>query len=309
MSSEADLSPQIRTVLSQVDDPALRAQVEAVTCRSLEALAAFSRIHLPQDNFVIEATDQVMQQHVELAPYVAAAVAACKRLIQTIAEQFPGDLTPQEDVDFDVQFDLLETRGAMVREDILLLAPGEEVAEIVRACGGMLKRRLNNFGERLQKTVAKGDSWSLLAELDDSLRSLSKAVQGILFGTLSVFSPELKRESIWPEYHSAAHDAEALVTALADLNYHISRFNQALAVADPAQMVALVVGVADRVGRFAARREYRSLPAQEKKAVIDFCTRLFKLRQRPEIDPGELRRTVEGFSKFLEVMQDMSRGN
>ena len=62
------------------------------------------------------------------------------------------------------------------------------------------------------------------------------------------------------------------------------------------------------MGRFSAKREYRTLRAEDKKAVIDFRGTLYELRHRKDgLSMTELRRAVEGFSKFLEAMQAINQ--
>ena len=65
--------------------------------------------------------------------------------------------------------------------------------------------------------------------------------------------------------------------ALTELAYHIGRFNSAIASAQPAQLVPLVVAVADRLARFSGRPAYRTLRAEDKRAVIDFRRSLLTL--------------------------------
>ena len=91
---------------------------------------------------------------------------------------------------------------------------------------------------------------------------------------------------------------------MADLNYHVGRFNAAIARSTATALVPLVVALADRLARFSGRPEYRNLRAEDKKAVIDFRQALFDLRHNPAGVPmASLRLAVEGFSKFLESMQ------
>jgi len=66
--------------------------------------------------------------------------------------------------------------------------------------------------------------------------------------------------------------------------------------------VPLLVGLTDRLAHFSARPEYRSLRAEDKKAVIDFRREVFELRRAADLSMVRLRRSVEGFSKFLESM-------
>ena len=67
-----------------------------------------------------------------------------------------------------------------------------------------------------------------------------------------MFVTDVRRESILPAYRSAVDEAVVLRAAVAELTYHINRFNLALADATPEIAVPLVVAVADRLARFLA---------------------------------------------------------
>jgi hypothetical protein len=102
-------------------------------------------------------------------------------------------------------------------------------------------------------------------------------------------------------------EAVDLRAALADLAHHIARFNAAISEAASGDMVPLVVGVADRLARFAARAEYRSLRTEDKKAVIDFRRSLHDLRHADGGVPVvRLRSAIEGFSKFLDALHSIN---
>ena len=308
------LSPKVHDILRHMADLGLRNQVDVGVRFALGALADLQRIHLPQDDFEEhDAAKQVQNKHLELAPYVLAAVASINRLLAYLMQTFPAPIqsanSPSDDT-FDLAFDLVdgptgEGSGLAVPSDgrSKPMSQNEAVAEAAHAFGGMLRSRVLMFGDRLRHAAAQKDSWPLLAELDDQKHRLIKAVQGVLFGILGVFAAEARREEILPEYRSAVGEAVQLRSALADLNYHVNRFNVAIAKATAGETVPLVVALSDRLGRFSNRPEYRSLRAEDKRVVIDFRRTLHELRHGKDGVPmGRLRLAVEGFSKFLESM-------
>ncbi len=314
MEAQVELSQRTREILAAVDDTTLRGDVEQVVREALGALAALGRVHLPQDHFE-EGTlpRQEGDKHLELAPYVLGAVAAINRMLAQMSERFPAPASAQAneavDDDFDFDFDLVdgptgEGAGLASSRPQSSLSPREQVADATHAFGSMVKSRVLSFGERLHHALAQDDSWTLLAELDDYQHGLSKAVQGTLFGILAVFEASVRREEILPEYRSSVSEAVELRGALTDLTYQINRFNAAIAGATSDQVVPLLVAVSDRLARFSARPEYRTLRAEDKKAIIDFRGELYSMRHRKEGVPLlPLRHAVEGFSKFLEAMQ------
>ncbi|MEM6732170.1 MAG: hypothetical protein AAF658_11485, partial [Myxococcota bacterium] len=225
---------------------------------------------------------------------------------------YPAPPEPDDDLDddFDLEFDLvdgptgegtgLSSQDGRKEE----LTPPEQVADAAHAYGSMLRSRVLGFADRLRFALDKPDAWSLLAELDDHQHKLTKAVQGLFFGILGVFEQDARRDEILPSYRSAVGEAVRLRVAIADLNYHVSRFNSAIGDASPEAAVPLVVAIADRLQRFSSRLEYRTMRAEDKKAVIDFRRDLYVMRHHKDGLPmAKLRMTVEGFSKFLESMQ------
>ncbi len=308
------MSPRTQEILASIADPALRQDVEASVAAALTALAALSRVHLPQDHFEEGDPGGEGGKHLELAPYVLAGIGAINRLLDHIGRTFQAPVAAAETSsgdDFDLEFDLVDgptgdgqKLGGDKKPQGAPKTEREQVADTLHAMGGMMKSRVQTLAQRLRHAVAQPDVWPLLAELDDNLHGLEKAVQGLLFGTLGVFNNAVRREEILPEYRSAVKDASTLRAAITDLGYHINRTNTVIANATPEQLVPLVVTVADRLQRFAGRPEYRSLRAEDKKAIIDFRRDLHALRYKKGGVPFQpLKTAVEGFSKFLDAMQ------
>ncbi|MEM6533895.1 MAG: hypothetical protein AAF654_14840 [Myxococcota bacterium] len=305
------LSEKAVEIVGRIPSVDLRGQVEATLVHCLGALNDLGRIHLPHDQFE-ERKQSQGDKYIELAPYVLAAVASLNRLLGHIAETYPAPPEPEDDIDddFDLEFDLVDgptgegTGLSNVDARKEELDDDSKVADAAHAYGSMLRSRVVGLGDRLRFALGKEESWPLLAELDDHQHKLSKAVQGMFFGILGVFEQDARRDEILPSYRSAVGEAVRLRVAIADLNYHVSRFNQAIADATPEAAVPLVVAIADRLQRFSSRPEYRTMRAEDKKATIDFRRDLYVMRHRKEGLPmGKLRMTVEGFSKFLESMQ------
>ncbi|MBI5509683.1 MAG: hypothetical protein HY903_13095 [Deltaproteobacteria bacterium] len=307
------LTPKVEEILSSVPESLLQAEVREVVILANAVLQALGRIHLPQDHFEeAEAGRPVDDKCVDLAPYVLSVVAGCNQLLAYIGETFeppPTQAESENQDDFDLEFDLVDgPTGDGVgltkqRPQERVLVPRDQVADALYAFGGMLRSRERDFAARLRYALAQTDRWPLLSELDDGVHKLEKAVQGLLFGVLGVFATEVRREEILPSYRSAIRESVALRAAVADLTYHIGRFNAAIADAAPGAVVPLIVAISDRLSRFAARPEYRTLRAEDKKAVIDFRSTLHSLRHdKKGVAMMPLKHAVEGFSKFLDAM-------
>ena len=313
-SASVMLAPKVQEIIKGVDDGVLRQEVERTLRLCLGALIAIGRLHLPQDHFeVARDSRQRDDKFLELAPYVLEALRSINQLVDYMVKTFPvpeSSEAPVEDDDFDFEFDLADDDSKKDEQNVLNenteneRPPRERVAEATYAYGSMVRNRVLNFASRLRMALQDEDSWPLLAELDDNQHRLSKSIQGVFFGVISVFADGVRREELYPEYRSAVADAISLRSAIAELSFHIARFNTALAQADKDTCIPLIVGVADRLTRFAGRPEYRTMRAEDKKSVIDFRRELHNLRHAGEsLSVAILRRSVEGFSKFLESMQ------
>ena len=308
-------APALATLLSTLDDVPLRNRLDVTVGHALAALQEIERIHLPQDEFEEHQSGSPIGSRSDLAPQVLAAVQASNRLLSQLMRQFdapPAAGADTNDADFDLAFDLVDgptgEGGGLVpppgpRHEAVPLTLAERAAEAAHAYGGMLRGRIGHFARRLAFALAQNDPWRLLAELDDNKHRLAKAVQGVLFGMVAVFAPDLRREDILPAYRSAVREAVQLRSTLVELGHHVGRCNAALARVDAATAVPLMVALADRLARFCARPAYRSLRAEDKRALIDFRASLYRLRQRAEgPDLALLRQQVEGFAKFLESL-------
>lgn len=300
-----------QTIISEINDPGLAERVGQTVRLTMGALDELKRVHLPQDSFEEEGSEAPSgNRHVEIAPYVLSALASINQLLSHLGQSFtpPAEPTTADD-DFDLSFDLVDGPTgdhaglSQPRPEAKQLSTEEQVADAAHAFGSMLRGHVIKFADRLEAALRQTDPWPLLAELDDYKRKLTKALQGLLFGVLGVFSKETRRDEILPEYKSSVGEAVALRSVLADMTQAITRFNTAIAQASQEQVVPLVVAVSDRLQRFATRPEYATLRADDKKAFMDFRTTLFRLRKtKGGIPMGQLKLAVEGFSKFLEAM-------
>lgn len=309
------LSEAAARLLAAIPDPSARDDARVVVEQALAALEALGRLHLPQDHFEVGGAERPADdKYPELAPYALAALQAINSLLEQVTARFAAPLQPDSEAfsedDFDFDFDLVdeppsERAAAAQQTDVgARSSPREQIAEAAHAYAGMVRGRVLQFAERLRFAMQQRDAWPLLAELDDGQRRLTKAVQGLLFGVLSVFGGEFKREQVYPGYRSLLSQSIALRSAIVELGHHVAKFNAAIAEADAETAVPLVVGIADRLNRFAEKPEYRTMRAEDKKAVMDFRRELHRLRRSPDgIPMSQLRPSVEGFSKFLEAMQ------
>ncbi|MBN1960919.1 MAG: hypothetical protein JW841_08225 [Deltaproteobacteria bacterium] len=317
--SAYEFSQKTREICVSINDLELRKDVEAVTQNCLKSLAALKRIHLPQDRFeegqVSDHDAASSNYHIELAPYVLSALTAVNHLTESVLNTFSNPTgidkaTTAED--FELEFDLVdgptgEDGRLSMQKNQSDLSLREQVAEVAYSISTMLRSRVANMGPRLRHALEKKDVWPLLTELDESQHGLVKGVQGMLFGVLGLFNASVRREEILPEYRSAVREAVDLRAAIADLSYHITRFNLAIAQADATNVVPLVVGVADRLSRFATRVEYRSLRVEDKRSIIEFRRTLHRLRYHSGGIPlTKLRYAIEGFAKFLEAMHSIN---
>src|SRR2546428_653584 len=108
----ATWSAKADEILQSIPDATLQIDVAGVVRHALTALDALARIHLPQDHFEEGAAARSAEdKHLELAPYVLAAVAGANELLRYVAEKFPAAAVPesaQSDDDFDLEFDLVD---------------------------------------------------------------------------------------------------------------------------------------------------------------------------------------------------------
>lgn len=309
------LSPKVQDIIAGIGDSTLRSQIDGTVRYCLAALYELGRIHLPQDHFEVREEESIgTDEHLDVAPYVLAAVAAVNRLLAYLVATFPAPPEAADDGggdgfdDFDLEFDLIdgptgEGGLASQSDEQKSQTPAEQVADAAHAYGSMLRSRVLAFAKRLEVATAKDDSWAMLGELDDYKHRLAKSVQGALFGILAVFVSDTTREAIYPQYRSAVGEGVALRKAIAELSFQIGRFNESMS--DKDLVVPLMVAVADHLARFSALPIYRSLRAEDKRAVIDFRRELYRLRHPKEgesFSMTRLSRGVEGFSKFLESM-------
>ncbi len=307
-------------VLDGVADVQLRADLRVTIETALETLGLLGRIHLPQDHFEGQVSDE---RYDHLAAPTLAAVQGMNRLLSLVNASYalPEGFADDEadsaaasggELDFDFEFDLVDegqSRAALVPGSEAL-SLGEQVAEAAHAYAAMLRTRVIQFAERLQVALQRDDEWPLLAELDDHRHRLTKAVQAVIFGVLRPCVPAstpVRREDILPSYQSLVAESVMLRTAVTDLAFQLGRFNEAVAQATMDTAPPLMVGIADHLERFCSKPPYRALRAADKKVVLDFRRDLYELRRAQTVGTEafpliQLRQKVEGYTRFLESL-------
>src|SRR5688572_18238258 len=86
---DVELSAKVQEILLRIDDPLLRRQLDATARFAVAALGDLGRIHLPQDNFEERKSAGDSDRHLDLAPYVMAALVAINRLLTYLMNTFP----------------------------------------------------------------------------------------------------------------------------------------------------------------------------------------------------------------------------
>ena len=254
-----------------------------------------------------------------LAPDARNLLLAVRRAAEQLLELFPPPPeqprhdTTSVDFDLDVAFDAMASGNAPppIRDrrdrEIDDLVGGvdatqtfEQIGEAIAALAGMLQSDFVSFGGRLQNPAVVGDRWFLLSELQELRQKCSQCLEAIVAVMLKAVAGE-DLELVLPRYQTAARRAQRLRTALVDLEQDVELLNDQASRGAVGDLAAIRQALVLRLNESGEHSAYADVRPLDKQQFIAFRRLLAATPAQPD-NVSTLRRGIEGFAKFLEVM-------
>jgi hypothetical protein len=168
----------------------------------------------------------------------------------------------------------------------------------------VLKRDILGFGEKLRNPQVVGDRWFLLGEVHQFVGQCAQCLEAVVATMLSAVASGHLGDML-PRYVDGTKREVMLRRAVVDLAHDLTHFNDAISKAPDANLGVFVSGLRARLQLFSGTPAYRFLKPQDKRAVI--LMRIFlNTALNKGVEPQTLRNEVEGFSKFLALLRDIS---
>lgn len=302
----------------EISDPAVRDQVTRAVIICDDALEVVDALDLTPHEL---STDDLapLDMWNALAPDARNILLGMRSASERLLALFPAPPevelpdTSTVDVDLDKAFDAMEQgdlpepirdrRDREIDEIVDGVSTShtfEEVGRAISALAGMLQSDFVSFGQRLQNPAVIGDRWFLLSELQEMRQKCSQCLEAVVATVLKAFAKE-DLETVLPRYRSAVRRAQQLRVAVTDLTLDVGLLNEQAARGSEGDLRAIRHALILRLNEFAEDGCYLHVRPLDKQQMITFRRFLAAAEVKPET-MTELRRSVEGFAKFLEVM-------
>lgn len=313
-----ELSPAIQTVVHNITDLQLRRHVESVVCFALSALDALMHIKLPEEGEQQKtwSAAEIQACQVVLAPQVLQSLVKTNQLLAYIMATFDAPSAEFAGMgsceSFDLEFD---TTDKAKHNSLKGVWPENKTAQhavtapmnqahlgyVVHNLAALLRESIGQFGQRLKQNQHAVEPQDLWWDIDTGRHHLDKAIQGLLFGTLEVFEPHLRRERIWPRYEDSVREAVLLRTAVTRLARQSGTWGGQLAQEPHSEVrQKLYKEILEALDALMQSPAYALLWVADRRAFVAFRDKMVDALGDP--NPHSvlpMRQTIDGLHVFL----------
>lgn len=304
-----------------IEDPVVRERVIRAILVCDDALEVVDALDLTPHELALDDGPDLATWNA-LAPDVRNILVAARDAGTKLLELFPAPAqevrhTATLDIDIEHAFDEMASGSAPdpIRDkrdheiDAIVGTVSGAVDEkavggAIATLAGMLQDDFANFGLRLRSPQLVADRWALLGELQEMRSKCAQCLEAVVATILEAFTHE-ELEQVLPRYLSGTRRAQRLRTALVDLEHDVLLLNEQAQVGQAGDLSAIRQALLLRLHEFAELPVYAMVRPLDKRAIIQFRLEL----ERTEPAPATvlpLRRAIEGFSKFLEVIRSIN---
>lgn len=303
-------------------DPTVRDRVVRAILTCDDALEVVDALDLTPHELALDEVPSLATWNA-LASDVRNVLLAVRRAAEQLLELFPPPSvievhdTSSIDLDLDFAFEQMAAgdqpdpiRDRRDRE-IDELVGGvdstktfEQIGAAVSSLASMLQSDFVSFGQRLQNPAVVGDRWFLLSELQEMRQKCSQCLEAVVAVVLKAVVGE-DLEAVLPRYQSAARRAQRLRAAIVDLEQDVDLLNEQAQRGGVGDLTAIRQALILRLNEFAEHGAYPDVRPLDKQQIIRFRRLLAATPAAPDA-VTTLRRSVEGFSKFLEVWHQIN---
>lgn len=216
----------------------------------------------------------------ELAPVVGSTIADVNALLSELSAQFPpGELTvePRQ-----VAVDEVLQRGAA--------ALGDEV---------------RNFGMRVRDPSVVGDRWNLISELQTFRYQFRDRIGALVFEVAQQLG-DCRRREVDPGYDEELAGTLVVRSTTSDLRRLMRSRIHKVSEAQPEDVEWNAQQIEKELNAFGRTAAWRALRAQDKRAILEFRTRLKEL-VKPGMPKVELLLLLEPFVEFCDNFEAINR--
>src|SRR5438067_2634421 len=281
----------------------LRERVTRLLLASAEAILKLADLDLVRHEADEEQGGHTLALWEELAPVMGATVGHVNDLIAQASEQFPP---PPEKDPVDNLDDAFGPSAAQEEVDEGPLSTEMEIAKLVAAvCGGM-RRDVAHLGERLRNPQVVSDPWMLISDLLE-FRGRVRAGLGELIYQVSSFVAEVDRQDVVPGY--AADLANGLIVrqATSNLAFLFRGHTKRIGASNDERVIPALQDALKDLHAYSRTRALPSLRTSDKRIFLETRATLYRLLKASPVRSRDIKNAVENLARFLDSMSVVSR--
>jgi hypothetical protein len=279
------LPPRLSELLAAEPDPSFVGRLGPVLEGAARAIARLGDLDLVryEDAPIDESADLSLWE--ELAPVVGSTIADVNALLTELSTQFP------------------EGEAHFEPKPLAVEATLRQGAQELRS--GVMA-----FGMRVRDPSVVGDRWNLIGELQAFRLRFRDRIGALVFEVASHLG-ECRRRDVDPGYVEELSAALLVRSTSADLRRLMRARVQQVAEAPQMDVAWHARQIEKELNAFGRTAAWRAFRAQDKRAVLEFRTRVKALEtpalEHRELDHAELLALLEPFAAFCDELEAANR--
>ncbi|HEX4382225.1 MAG TPA: hypothetical protein VH083_04725 [Myxococcales bacterium] len=308
LSADDELAREVEGRILQVSakfESGLRERVTRLLLTAAEAVLKLSDLDLVRHESNEEQGGHTLALWEELAPVMGSTVQHVNELIDDASLEFPPP--PEADVEdnLDDAFGPAKQEGNRDDEEELLTRD-QEVAKLVSAvCGGM-RRDVKGLGERLRNPQVMSDPWMLISDLLE-FRGRVRGALGELIYQVASFVAEVDREDVVPGYLAELESGIIVRQATSNLAFLFRGHTKRIGAASDERILPALQDAWKDLHSFSRTRALPALRTSDKRIFLETRATLYRLLKTSPPHVREIKQSVENLARFLDSMSVVSR--
>jgi hypothetical protein len=290
-------------VAGRFDDD-LRDRVTRLLFSSAEAILKLADLDLVRHEADEEQGGHTLALWEELAPVMSETVQHVNQMIDSHTGEFPPPPSSDEIENLDDAFG--PSRGHSAPVDERPTSTEAEIAGLVDAvCGGM-RRDVGRLGERLRNPLVMSDPWMLIGDLLE-FRGRVRAGLGELIFQVSSFVAEVDRQDVVPGYLNDLESGLIVRQATSNLAFLFRGHTKRIGASGDDRIIPALQDALKDLHAYSRSRALPALRTSDKRIFLETRATLYKLLRTTPPRSRDIKNAVENLARFLDSMSVVSR--
>jgi hypothetical protein len=282
----------------------LRERVTKLLITSAQAVLKLGELDLVRYESDEERGGHSLALWEELAPVMGSTVQEVNELVAIATVEFPPPPGSDLEDDLDAAFGPAKTDARPAESEPLNTE--QQIAQLVDAVCGGLKRDVKNLGERLRNPQVMSDPWMLVNELLE-FRGRVRAALGELIFQVACHVAEVDREEVVPGYVSELEGSLIVRQATSNLAFLFRGHARRIAAASDERILPTLQDALKDLHAYSRTRALPALRTADKRIFLETRAALYQLLKVSPPKTTQIKQSVENMARFLDSMSVVSR--